>query len=208
MPEMNGYMATEHIRKNLQEPQKHIPILAMTAHATSSEKEKCLAAGMNDYVSKPFDPIEVKNKIIELSGKLNSIEPVKSNQSDQNSSESRCSVQKLTNLTFLNEMSGGNAEFIREFLTLFLNNIPLSVNELEEGLKARDYEKIRTSAHKMKPSLNYVGLKDTYETVANLEKYAKEQIHLEDFPEMITKISDACAIACIELENDLKHVEA
>ena len=104
-------------------------------------------------------------------------------------------------------MSGGNADFIKEFLSLFLTNMPLSVDELEEGLKNKDFEKIRQSAHKMKPSLNYVGLKDTYETVATLEKYAREKSNFDDYAAMIKKISDECSIACIELESELKNVE-
>jgi signal transduction histidine kinase/DNA-binding response OmpR family regulator len=54
MPEMDGYTATKYIRTNLPSPLCEIPIIAMTAHALTSEVDKCLAIGMNDYISKPF----------------------------------------------------------------------------------------------------------------------------------------------------------
>ncbi len=119
----------------------------------------------------------------------------------------KSSATKLTNLSFLREMSDDDA-FIKEFVTLFLQNIPVSVTDLEEGLRDKDYEKIRMAAHKMKPSLNYVGLKNTYEVVAKIEKFAKEKSNLEDLPAMIKQVSDECNIACIELESDLKQVLA
>jgi len=55
MPEMDGYTATQHIRKKAP-PVGHIPIIAMTAHALEGEKKKCFAAGMDDHVAKPIDP--------------------------------------------------------------------------------------------------------------------------------------------------------
>src|SRR5690606_4017836 len=167
-----------------------------------------LANGMNDYVSKPFDPIEVKNKIIELSGKDKGVEVENTCTAEVSEEAPVSNAAKLTNLTFLNEMSGGNADFIREFLNLFVTNIPASVTDLEDGLQQKDWEKVRQAAHKMKPSLNYVGLKETYEDVMAIEKNAKEVINLADMPTLIKKVSDQCAVACIELENELKQEEA
>ncbi len=215
MPEMNGYAATEKIRNTLAEGKNNIPILAMTAHASPLEKDKCLAAGMNDYVSKPFDPTEVKNKIIDLAGKrthanvvVNHVSTVKAEVVEEKRGEPvAASAVRLTDLSFLREMSGEDS-FIREFLTLFLQNIPVSVGELESGLQEKDYEKIRMAAHKMKPSLNYVGLKNTYEVVAKVEKMAKEKIDLENLPQMIKQVSDECSIGCFELEAELKQVPA
>ncbi len=66
MPEMDGYEATTEIRNKLK---SSIPIIALTAHSMSGEKEKCLALGMNAFVSKPFDPKELQAKIVALSGR-------------------------------------------------------------------------------------------------------------------------------------------
>ena len=86
MPEMDGYTAVNIIRNELPDHLKRIPIMAMTAHATQNEREKCLAAGMDEYISKPFEPSELKKKIIELT-KLNN--PSLNNaQLDSNESKS------------------------------------------------------------------------------------------------------------------------
>jgi signal transduction histidine kinase/CheY-like chemotaxis protein len=63
MPEMNGFEATEHIRKTMNST---IPIIALTADVTTVDVEKCIAAGMNDYISKPLDEKILHTKIIEL----------------------------------------------------------------------------------------------------------------------------------------------
>ncbi len=65
MPEMDGHTACRKIRSELPESLRNIPVIAMTAHATSQEKQKCYDAGMNDYISKPFNPVELKKKILQ-----------------------------------------------------------------------------------------------------------------------------------------------
>lgn len=69
MPVMDGYEATHHIRKELKSPLNQIPIMAMTANVTHSDVEQCKAAGMNDYISKPFQPEELLSKINRLTGR-------------------------------------------------------------------------------------------------------------------------------------------
>ena len=59
MPEVDGFTATSEIRK-LDLLQKDIPIIALTAHALMGDKDKCLNAGMNDYISKPISVLEIK----------------------------------------------------------------------------------------------------------------------------------------------------
>jgi CheY-like chemotaxis protein len=66
MPEMDGYEAAASIRKAEETTLKHVPILAMTAHAMKGDEEKCLAAGMDGYVSKPIRPDDLRQAIEEL----------------------------------------------------------------------------------------------------------------------------------------------
>lgn len=73
MPEMDGYQATHMIRYELGAPYSEIPIMAMTAHALTEEKDKCLEAGMNDYISKPFEVHELFSKVVALVKKDNVI---------------------------------------------------------------------------------------------------------------------------------------
>ena len=64
MPEMDGYQATKFIRSELKGSKADIPIIAITAHALRGESDKCISIGMNDYISKPFDQIELYEKIL------------------------------------------------------------------------------------------------------------------------------------------------
>ncbi len=66
MPGMNGYETTRAIRSHEQQRGRLTPIMGMTAHALSGDRERCLGAGMNDYISKPFNPDELKQKIAAL----------------------------------------------------------------------------------------------------------------------------------------------
>jgi len=65
MPVMDGYHATQAIRTR-KDQLKNIPIIALTANAMSGDAQKCLDAGMNDYISKPFDPEVLESKIRDL----------------------------------------------------------------------------------------------------------------------------------------------
>mgnify|MGYP000987176861 FL=1 len=63
MPEMDGYTATREIRSGKHTSNNNLPIIAMTASALIGENQKCFKAGMNDYISKPFEPQNLLNKI-------------------------------------------------------------------------------------------------------------------------------------------------
>jgi CheY-like chemotaxis protein len=66
MPEMGGFEATSIIREQEKESTRHIPIIAMTAHAMKGDREKCIAAGMDDYISKPISSQDLAKVLAEL----------------------------------------------------------------------------------------------------------------------------------------------
>jgi len=197
MPGMKGYEVSKYIRKELKKA--NLPIVAMTAHTSKEEERKCLASGMNDYISKPFSPDDLKIII------YSSIEKQQTYQQlhQEKTTPDTKAGSGITDLTYLNELSEGNEEFFREFITLFLQNAPETIKEVLAGIHSDDWERVRQAAHKLKPSLSYIGMKEEYDLTARIEEFAKTKTHLEQIPLMAEKISKACEQAYIELEKGL-----
>jgi len=205
MPEMNGYQCIREIRTALPEPKCHVSVMAMTAHANKKERDKCIGLGMDDYISKPFDPLDLKQKIVALSkkslGVTCEVEPIVDEKAP-----AAAPTQKLTNLDYLRELSDNNESFFKDFISLFLNNTPETMAELEKQLSGKNWEGVRQAAHKMKPSLNYLGLKEAQGLAASVEEYALKKENLEKIEGMVTRLKEICNAAYSELEQELKSL--
>lgn len=216
MPDMNGYRATELIRHDLPTPNNATPIIAMTGHAMNGEKEKCISMGMDDYISKPFKPEELKNKIVELTNSsqmanASIIESKKETSTLTNAFTSTSNqTEELTvtiDLTFLKEISDNNDDFFVEFIQMFLANSPKSISDIENAITEHNFEVIRQAAHKAKPSFNYVGLKECSSLAAKIEELAKKNENMEMIIENINKIKALCNEAYPQLENEIKSIK-
>lgn len=204
MPEMNGYQCIKEIRQSLPEPKKSIPVMAMTAHANKKERDKCISLGMNDYISKPFDPLDLKQKIVSLTSN-NFSEDVELDI-DKAEEIQLPEKKKITNLAYLKELSDGNESFFTDFIRLFLTNTPESMHELGNAITAKDWERVRQSAHKMKPSFNYLGLKEANAIAASIEQDALNRTELESMRDRYHKLAAICHEALEELEHELKSI--
>lgn len=175
--------------------------MAMTAHANKKERDKCIGLGMDDYISKPFDPFDLKQKIVALSRKTIGGTCELLLQEETSASDS---TTKLTNLDYLRELSENNESFFRDFITLFLNNTPESLADLDAQLLKQNWEGVRQAAHKVKPSLNYLGLKDAQKLAASIEQFAISKSNLNLIPDLVTELNNICKAAFAELETELK----
>jgi signal transduction histidine kinase/DNA-binding response OmpR family regulator len=200
MPEMNGYQCIREIRNSLPAPKNKVAVMAMTAHANTKEKDKCLSLGMDDYISKPFDPADLKQKIILLSKR----NLPAAGTPDTLVKEKPASTERLTDLSYLKEISENNETFFRDFILLFLGNTPSTLAELNTAVESKNWEAARQAAHKMKPSLNYLGMKEAQKTAALIEEYSLNKSNTESIPSLSEKLNEYCRIAFAELENDLK----
>ncbi|MFQ5583697.1 MAG: response regulator, partial [Calditrichia bacterium] len=134
MPEMDGFEATQHIRgtgKNgngstVLNPM--IPIIAMTAHAMKGDREKCLAAGMDDYISKPIHPQELSDTIARW------IEQIKGNESQLEIEKTTVEKKVFDEAEIFNRLEG-DRELIAEIINLFLENIPEQIKLLTEAVE-------------------------------------------------------------------------
>lgn len=143
MPELDGLEATVSIRE-LQDSVRNIPIIALTAHALKGDKEKCLKAGMNDYISKP---INVKQLANILDSWLNiEVGLIEKKTSDVKSTDGIFDNQRF------NEMSLGDISFQRELLVDYFEDLEQRLNKLDEMLESKQTESIIKEVHTIKGS--------------------------------------------------------
>lgn len=163
MPEMDGYEAALAIRKQLK---LTLPIIAMTAHAMSGEKEKCLAIGMNDYISKPFKAADLYQKI---NDQMSTVQAV-----TISATSDKIPSTHAIDLTELREMSDNNAEFIQEMLELFVSEMTAHLQQLESCIASGDDENTEYIAHKLKSSITMIGMDiKLLELLSEIEHLAK-----------------------------------
>jgi len=201
LPGMDGYETTRRIRNEFQEPQKNVAIIAMTAHAMVGEEEKCLEAGMDGYISKPFEPENLYTKIVtavSIKGK---------EQESAHQYLDKTSVAKHTDLTYLKGIANGSNEFIIQMLTIFIEQTPRSLEQMDEALKNQDWKSLRLIVHKTKPSIMFAGLKEIADDLPLLENYAAEESHIDKIPTLVEKIKHTCNEGIFELKEELEKLK-
>ncbi|GGK70939.1 response regulator [Rufibacter glacialis] len=196
MPEMDGYETMQHIRQHSSEVQD-IPIIALTAHASGSETKKCLAAGANAFVSKPFKEEDLLREITTL------LPPKGLEAAQLEAANSTGWVQ--VDLTYLENFANGNVEFMRDILQLFIDQTPGLVQELARAVSLSNWAETRTLAHKIKPSIALVGIQELEELNTTIEQSALNRTNMENLPmlvqQMVTLVTQSIQQLQAELEN-------
>jgi PAS domain S-box-containing protein len=163
MPEMDGFEATRRIR----DPQTgvrnpRIPIVAMTAHAMKGDRERCLDAGMDDYVSKPIDPRDVAAAIARrLPSETADARPSAPNKpapAPPPASDGRAGLDPgLPDRASLLNRLGGDEEMFVEIIKIFLEDVPKQLAGMDTALAAGDARTLRRLAHTLKGSSGTAG---------------------------------------------------
>lgn len=162
MPVMDGYEATRVIRM-MAPPVNNTPIIALTANATKADIDRCLAAGMNHYLSKPFTPEDLFQKLFDELKITSQVTP-----------EVIPVTEPLYSLDYLKNVSGNNTAFIQEMIRTFVDTIPVSVNRLEESAKTNDWYELSRIIHQIKPSLTLLGINTLKDVAVILEEDFKK----------------------------------
>ena len=152
MPEMDGYTASQEIRNKLK---LNIPIIAMTAHALSGEREKCLSFGMNEYISKPIREELLHQLITQFTHVEPSLFSVK-----QQTQITDAVNYKFINLQYMKEVSNGNIEYEKTVTEQFIEIIPNDLLALQNAWQQQNIKKLKQLAHNMKTSVSVMGLNE------------------------------------------------
>jgi PAS domain S-box-containing protein len=198
MPEMDGYTATQYIRNNMPKEKSGIPIIAMTAHAIVGEAEKCISLGMNDYISKPFN----RNVLYEKICALLKQRPVTAAPEENHMAKHKTSFE-VVDLSYLSELAEGSEEFILKMIRAFLIQTPQLIDQMKQGAALKQWQEVRGAAHKMKPSMDFIGIHSLKSVVASIENNAHDQKNLDKLPTMIAEVETVCEKAMQELESML-----
>ncbi|MCB0494104.1 MAG: response regulator [Cyclobacteriaceae bacterium] len=199
MPQMNGFEATEHIRKKMK---SEIPIIALTADVTTVDLEKCKAVGMNDYIAKPVDERLLYSKIVGLVKKpAPSVE--QKEVIDHLTKEIKC-----INLQYLNQRTKSNPVLMMEMISLYLEQTPPLIRAMKQSLIDKDWMTLHATVHKMIPSFSIVGINVDFENMAKqVQEYANSQLNMEGIPLLVAQLENVCLQACSELQGELDNIK-
>jgi len=145
MPEMDGLTATSIIRDKEKGLEKHIPIIAMTAHAMKGDRERCIEAGMDDYITKPVRPkelLKVMEHFIDREKKPSDYKPdyEKEREKEHKIYDSKAFLERID----------GDKEFEKEILGMILKDIPDNIEELSKSIEKGDLSHISHFVHTIK----------------------------------------------------------
>lgn len=174
MPEMDGFEATKRIRQWEKEVGRHVPIIAMTASALSSDRDKCLAVGMDDYLAKPvtYDKLDsVLFKWVESKEAQALAGELKMQQPGSESQQFGAPGADPVDVKGLNELLG--EEETGEVLQLFVNSSEELISQIKDATDRRDGKLLKEAAHQLKGAAASVGANSIARSCLELEQCAK-----------------------------------
>jgi two-component system sensor histidine kinase/response regulator len=183
MPEMNGFEATAAIRQKEKATGRHLPIIAMTAHALKGDRERCLAAGMDNYIAKP---IEAREFLAAVEGAV-----LPGGERRASVPAGPCSEEIFGRAAALARVDG-DVKLLGELAGLFLADSARLQSAVEKALAREDAEALEYAAHALKSSVGNFAARAAYAAAAKLEMLGR---HGD-----LAEAQEACAALRQEIE--------
>jgi PAS domain S-box-containing protein len=191
MADIDGFQATIYIRTKLN---LSTPIIAMTASALRNEREKCFAIGMNEYISKHFNPKELfynLRRFIISDGAATANHVVSKFEK----------TGKVYDLAFIQELE--DPDYTCEILELFLNTTPDILKEIHRETLHENWDHVYQAAHKLKGSVGILQMSNFLSDVTEIEELAKEKRELDRVPHLVASITEHFKLVTPMLEAEL-----
>jgi PAS domain S-box-containing protein len=202
MPEMDGYQATVEIRRRERSTGQHLHIIALTANAMKDDREKCIAAGMDDYVTKPIDPDQLLALLEAIS--LAARRPPAMALPAASTAPGR--RQRAFDLDAALKRTRGKRALLKQLADLFLQDLPVVLAELQGAVAAGDARAVERSAHRLRGAAFTVSAAPLAEAANSLELMGRNG-QLEDVHAATSELQQRAAELATELEEFTENDE-
>jgi PAS domain S-box-containing protein len=197
MPDMDGYETTRLIRQN--PTWQNLPVIAMTAHALSGDREKSLAAGMNDHITKPINVYELKKTLeywlARSKGKSSTLKTISLPDLDQEDSNIGFPDLPGFDITSGLHRMGGDQERYRKLLLQFQARQSKTVHDTLEALDAGDLAFLEHRVHTLKGLAGNIGAINLHQSAVNLEASLR-QANTASLKELVTQLNQDLQNTC------------
>ncbi len=196
LPLMDGFETTRYIRRNLC---LQVPVLAMTASLTHEQEAKCMDAGMNGFISKPYTAEAFLCAISKyISGKHQSAE--------KRTKPDVLSNYPLYDLTLLENASNGSRSVLQQMVLVFVDKVTLAVSELKAAYQTGNFPRMYDIAHHIKPTIDSLNIVSINEIIRQIECYAEKREQDSTLKDMIENLDDSVSKVVQQLRlNILLH---
>jgi PAS domain S-box-containing protein len=180
MPELDGFEVCRQIRALEQTKNRHTPIIAITAHARKADRVKCLAAGMDDYVSKPIRPKDLKDALARRMAGVKNTPLI-------NAATEAPTHADVLNLSEALGLVGGNRELLCEIARIFLDQYPRMLEATRQALSRSDGPSLGAAAHTLAASVGQLGGQRAFNAAKKLERVSSDA-HLAQASEALAEL--------------------
>ena len=171
MPLLDGLEATRMIRGQERGTGRHLPIIAMTAHAMKGDREQCLAAGMDAYLAKPINAADLSAVLEQYAP---GIEGTKNGAPQILEQQKSAAEKDGFNLSKAMDLAGGDHNFLKEVIDLFMTHYHEHIAQIQEAIFKQDAHALEHAAHSLKGAVGNFGQGKAYAAAYRLERIANE----------------------------------
>jgi len=205
MPVMDGLTATQVIRNKLPEPYRSVKIIAMTANVLQEDVQEYFDAGMNAFISKPFNAAEL---LLKMDAVMNTGSTAAAPQAEEPKPAPVVPKEepvlppvpaRVTDMQFLRQLTGGNNEKMQKYIGMFLENAPKLLDSIDRALEINDFPTVKIAAHSLKPQLSYMGVKEEVSKIFLIEQSSGSSAHFDAIKPLVTNLKRLCERAFEEL---------
>jgi CheY-like chemotaxis protein len=161
MPKLDGFEATAAIRAREKDTGRHIPIVAMTAHALKGDRELCLESGMDEYISKPIRAASLFRTIQRV------VDPSRFQTPEHDS-------PTVVNWDEALDALGGDREILKILTESVVGEAPVMLDAVQQAVRAGDPSAVRIAAHTLKGAVRYFGATAVYNSALRLESMGRD----------------------------------